>query len=367
LGKADNLVIPQGVLGTYPSAGAIPGKDVSIKLGNQNFVLSQSTAAQPITQAFKIHAGVSAARADAVMAHENARQAEVEAALKMKELYYNLLATERRKQAGKLRIGAGEAQLAEARNAVKSGTVLELQALEGQANLAEARHQLLSLEDAIADMQVEFNDLAGLPLETELELVPPEPENKSVPEDSDLESEALAHNPDVTAARAALAKARAGLTAAYDEYIPEIGAFAQYVYQDGVPLLNENNGAAGLKMSWTMLDFGKRSGQVHERRAQVEEAEENLRHAENRARVRVEENLRKVRRAAIGLEAARDAVTARKEMQRITANQVQAGTANPSALKEAEAQLAEAEAELFQAEMDQNTARAELVRTLGQE
>jgi outer membrane protein TolC len=74
-----------------------------------------------------------------------------------------------------------------------------------------------------------------------------------------------------------------------------------------------------------------------------------------------------VRRAAIGLEAARDAVTARKEMQRITANQVQAGTANPSALKEAEAQLAEAEAELFQAEMDQNTARAELVRTLGQE
>jgi outer membrane protein TolC len=201
-----------------------------------------------------------------------------------------------------------------------------------------------------------------------VELVPPEPENSATAsDDGDLEAEALAHNPEVTAARATLAKARAGLSAAYDEYIPEIGAFAQYVYQDGEPLLRENNGAVGLKMSWTMLDFGKRSGQVRERRAQVEEAEEGLRHAESRARMDVEENLRKVRRTATGLEAAREATMARQEMRRITANQVQAGMANPSALKESEAQLAEAEAELFQAEMEQNTARAELVRTLGKE
>jgi outer membrane protein TolC len=59
-------------------------------------------------------------------------------------------------------------------------------------------------------------------------------------------------------------------------------------------------------------------------------------------------------------------VAARIEMRRITADQVEAKTVNPSALKEAEAQLAEAEAELFQAEMERSTARAELERTLGQ-
>jgi outer membrane protein TolC len=52
-------------------------------------------------------------------------------------------------------------------------------------------------------------------------------------------------------------------------------------------------------------------------------------------------------------------------MRRITANQVEAGTANHSALKEAEGQLAEAEAGLFQAEMERSTARAELERTVG--
>jgi outer membrane protein TolC len=180
-----------------------------------------------------------------------------------------------------------------------------------------------------------------------------------------LETEALAHNPEVAAAQETLKKARAGLSAAHTEYIPEIGAFAQYVHQDGVPLLTENNGVAGLKMSWTLLEFGKRSGQVHERRAQVAEAEENLRHVQNRVRVEIEKEERKVRRAETGLEAARESVAARAEMRRITANQVEAKTVNPSALKETEGQLAEAEAMLFQAEMERNKARAELERTAG--
>ena len=84
-------------------------------------------------------------------------------------------------------------------------------------------------------------------------------------------------------------------------------------------------------------------------------------------RVEMEKEVRKVRRAETGLEAARESVTARTEMRRITANQVEAKTVNPSALKEADAQLAEAEAGLFQAEMERSAARAELERTVGRE
>jgi outer membrane protein TolC len=244
--------------------------------------------------------------------------------------------------------------------------VLELKVLEGEAQIAEARHALGSLEDAISDMRVEFNDLTGLPLDTEVELVTPESEATDTTA-GELETEALARNPEVAAAEQTLKKARAGLSAAHAEYIPEIGAFAQYIHQDGVPLLTENNGLVGLKMNWTLLEFGKRSGQVHERQAQVAEAEENLRHVENRVRVDTEKEVRKVRRAETGLEAARESVAARTEMSRITANQVEANIVNPSALKEANAQLAEAEAGLFQAEMERSTARAELERTMGHE
>jgi len=366
LGAMDRLVIPQGALGIYPSDGAIPGKDISIKLGNQDLLLSQTTAAQPITQFFKIRAGINVARADAGIARDDARSAEDEVALKMKELYLNLLSLERRKQAAELRIEAGEERLVEAQNGVAAGAVLELKVLEGKAQIAEARHALGSLEDAISDMKVEFNDLAGLPLETEVELVSPSSESNEKALDN-LEVQALQHNPKVAAARETLAKAKAGLSAARAEYIPEVGIFAQYVYQNGVPLLNENNGAVGFKMNWTLAEFGKRSGQVHERQAQVSEAEENLHVVENRVRIETDKALRRVHRAETGLEAARESTWARAEMRRITADQVEAKTVNASALKEADAQLAEAEAVLFQAEVERSVALAELERTLGEE
>ena len=362
----EHLEIPMGALGVYPVPGPVPGANALLPLGHHNFLLSTTTAAQPITQYFKIHAGVAAAHADAGMARDNARQAEDEVALKMKELYYGLLSAERREAAAKLRIEAGEEKLDEARRGVEAGAVLELKVLEGKAQIADARHKLGSLEDAISDMQVEFNDLAGLPLETEVELVAPEVQTSDVTA-GDLEAEAVKRNPEVAAARETLAKAKAGLAAAHAEYIPEIGAFAQFIHQDGVPLLTENNGGVGLKMNWTLVEFGKRSGKVHASKAQVGEAEENLRHAENQVRVEIEKNVRKVRRAETGLEAARESVEARREMRRITANQVEAKTVNASALAEADGQLAEAEAELFQAEAERSTARAELARTLGQE
>jgi multidrug efflux pump subunit AcrB len=364
LSNIEHMEIPMGALGVYPVPGPVPGENDSLPLGHHNFILSTTTAAQPITQVFKIHAGVEVAKADEGVAQDDAHRAENEVALNVKKLYYGLLSAERRKQAAELRIDAGEERLGEARNGVEAGAVLELKVLEGQAQIAEARHALGSLEDAISDMKVEFNNLTSLPLDIEVELVPPEPATSDATA-GNLETEALAHNPEVAAAEEMLKKARAGLSAAHAEYIPEIGAFAQYVHQDGVPLLTENNGLAGFKMNWTLLEFGKRSGQVHERRAQVAEAEENLRQVENRVRMDIEKEVRKVRRAETGLEAARESVAARAEMRRITANQVEAGTANPSALKEAEGQLAEAEAGLFQAEMERSTARAELERTVG--
>jgi outer membrane protein TolC len=366
LDNIEHMLIPMGALGVYPIPGPVPGQNDSLPLGHHNFILSTTTAAQPLTQFVKIHAGVSVAKADAGSARDDARRTEDEVALKTKQLYLNLLSAERRKQAAELHIAAGKERLGEARNGVEAGAVLELKVLEGEAQIAEAHHALGSLEDAIADMRVELNDLAGLPLETQVELVTPEVETTDATA-GDLVADALTHSPEVAAAKETLNKARAGLTAARAEFIPEIGAFAQYVHQDGVPLLTENNGMAGVKMNWTLFDFGKRTGEVRERHAQVEEAEENLRHVESRVRVEIEKEVRKVRRAETGLEAARESVAARTEMRRITADQVEAKTVNASALKQAEAELAEAEAGLFQAQAEQSTARAELERTLGQE
>jgi hypothetical protein len=173
IAEKQSLEIPRGSLGVYSGVGPIPATSIPLPLGNGNYLLSTTTVAQPITHFFRIRAGVDVARSEAASAREDARRAGNEVAEKVKELYYGLLAAERRSEALRLQIGAGEERLKEAGNAVEAGAALELKALEGRAQLSQARVYLGTLEDSISDLRLEFNDLLGLPLDTEVELERP--------------------------------------------------------------------------------------------------------------------------------------------------------------------------------------------------
>jgi multidrug efflux pump subunit AcrB/outer membrane protein TolC len=374
LDQTEFLTIPKGALGTYQATGDVPNKNVNIEIGKQDASLTTTGAAQPITQVFKIHAGVSVARADAASAHSDLQQTRNEISLNVKILFYQLLSAQRNKHALELRIQAGEQGLDEARRGVESGVVLEAKVLEGEAQLANARHALGSVEDAIDDMSVQFNDLLALPLNTNFALVEPEEDTKaSGPGAStetsnsvqSFEAEALANNPNLMSARHTLEKSRAGLNAARAEYIPDITGYVQNIHQNGTPLLPNNTEIVGLRSEWTISEFGKRTGLVKERHAQVSEAQENVQHTENQVRIDIEKEVRKLNRTQDELDAAQRKVKAQTENLRITGDQVHASTANLSALRETEAQLAEAQAQLFDAEKDRAIAQAELDRTLG--
>jgi outer membrane protein TolC len=95
------------------------------------------------------------------------------------------------------------------------------------------------------------------------------------------------------------------------------------------------------------------------------EAEENLKRLRSRVHVDLEKTTRKVRRAETAVAAARDSVAARKEGRRVASDQVEAGTANRSALLEAEAALAASQADLLQKELGRNNAIAEVRRIMG--
>jgi multidrug efflux pump subunit AcrB/outer membrane protein TolC len=374
--ETEFLTLPRGSLGTYGVSQPIPNSNVNLPVGKREIFITANTAAQPLTQLWKIHEGVSVAHADAAEAHSNLQEAREEIALNTKSLFYQILSAERRKHALELRIQAGEQGLDEARQGVASGVVLEAKVLEGEAQLATACHALGSVEDAIDDMSVQFNDLLGLPLDTSFILTEPVEDKASsgleAPADApksvkDLETEALANNPSLASARHTLDKAHAALNAARAEYIPDITGFGQAIHQNGTALLGQNTELGGFKADFTVSEWGKRIGLVKERHSQVLEAKENVSRTENKVRIDIEKGVRKLNRTQDELDAARRSVTAQAEMLRITGEQVKTSTANTSALRDAEAKLAEAQAQLFDAEKDRVIAQAELERTLGRE
>jgi len=364
--QQQHLDIPQGALGVYPSIGPIPGAGVALAQGKPNFLLSTTTLSQPITQFFKIRAGVEAARADAAGARADTRRASDEIAFKVKEIFYAILATERRRDAVDAQIRAAGLRTVETRNAIETGVALDVKAAEVRAQIAQATHIRGQLQDSIADMKLELADLAGLPLDASFDLAPPDSSaSNSAPAASVAVGAALAHNPEIEAAGRQVEKARAGVNAAQAEYIPDLSAVAQYVHQDGAPFVSPNNGVMGLHLTWTVFEFGKRHGQVAERRAQVEQAEENLAHLRRRVQIEVEKAVRKLNRAETALESAREQTILAKEARRLKADQVEAGVANQSELLDAEAALSEAEAGLLRAVYDRGVAAADLDRWVG--
>jgi len=115
-----------------------------------------------------------------------------------------------------------------------------------------------------------------------------------------------------------------------------VSVYAEHIYQNGVPLLPESSATFGVRLNWTLSEFGKRTGKVRELQSQVAQARENLSLTQDRVNIDVEKQMRKVRRSISTLDAAQANVTARTEMRRIIADQVAAKTANASALTDAE-------------------------------
>ena len=249
---------------------------------------------------------------DTAIASSDANRAENEVALKVHEAFFGLLIAQRYKQAAQVRVAAAEEQLRDAANAVEAGTTLSVAQIGRRAALLEARHALLSVENQISDVALEFNDLLGLPPGTEVEPVAPAPPEVLKASLEESITAAQSAHPEVRSAEQTERKAKAALAAARHEYIPDVSAFGQYLFQSGVPLLAQNNAVAGLKMDWKIFDFGQRRGVVHEREALVEQASENLRRIRARVAIEVEKGYRKLDRAGKMVEVAREALELRR-------------------------------------------------------
>jgi outer membrane protein TolC len=362
IAQQQSIDIPQGALGVYPQIGAIPAQGVSLAQGKPNFALSMNTVTQPITQYFKTRAGVDVNRADAAGARAEERRTENDVAYKVKEVYYGILTTERRRDAIDAQIRAAELRIVEVNYAVETGVALEVRAVEVCAQIAQARQ----LQDAVQDMKLELADLCGLPVDTDLDLaLPLMPISDASTQPRLMVDTALDQNPEIEAANHQVEKARAAVRAACAEYIPDVSAFAQHIYQDGAPFLSRNNGVFGLSLKWTVFEFGKRRGQVMEREAEVAQAADNLARLRNRVQVDVEKAVRKLSRAETALTSAREELASTTEWRRVSSDQVEAGTANRSTFLDADASMLNAQADFIKADYDRSVAAADLARLVG--
>ncbi len=365
LSSRDFLNIPAGSMGNVPGFGSFPSHDVSINQGSSTFFLSETTLSQPLTQLLKIHEANEIARVDKGIAKTELNRSENEIVLAVHKLYYALLVAYKQKETAEAMLVAAQENLKENEEGVRSGNLLDVAEISGRANLLQSRQELLTAENRISDLASELNDLlgfaSGAPLEvTEAGL----PELSVLPRERSY-AEALSSNPELLAARETVEKSHHAVSAARDEYIPDVTLFARHIYQDGSPFLQSNIGIFGAELTWNIFDWGKRKGEVGQRRAQLSQAEEDLSRIEKRIKVELDEGYRKLEQTKSMVDVAREVFLLRRENERLSGNRLKAGTVTAAKYVEIVAELKKAEAEVLQASLEYRLAQVELNKTIG--
>jgi outer membrane protein TolC len=360
-----NIEIPRGAFGPLPNGGLVPNRDVLIDQGDQTFVTSGTTLAQPLTQLIRIRQANRIVATETAASRHEVKKAENEVALRVHQLYFGILVARLQKRAADQETAYAETRLKESEEDVRNGSALRVSAIEGRAGLLKSQQSALTVELQLSDLTTELNDILGLPLDTRLELGPVQTASLEEQTHDQYLKIAFLENPEIKAAAEAVEKAKAGVTSAKSAYIPDVTAIARQSYQNGVPFLVHNFGTFGVNLKYDVFDFGKRRAAVREREAQLAQAQENLERLKESVSVQVERSYNKVERTKQMLLVASEVVRLQAESERLAENQMAQGVVLVSTRRQASAASYKAEADLLQAELAYVLAGAELEQVAG--
>ncbi|MGC8493911.1 MAG: efflux RND transporter permease subunit, partial [Syntrophobacteraceae bacterium] len=350
--------IPVGLV-PVPIAQAVPGQ------GSSTFLLNGTVLAQPVTQLLKIHEATGIARSDESIAESDEKKARNDVILAAHQLYYSILIANAQKEAAGAGLAAAQENLRDARKALIAKNVLEVAVIEARTAVLKSRQSLLAATIQSADLNAELDQLLDLPLDTQLELSDPGPSKGPAGSRDFYLQRAFSRSPEIRAAKATVVKAGRGVTAAREEYIPDVTLFAANTYQHGASFLTNNIGSFGVMVSWDIWDWGKRNDVIGERCAQMSQAEENARRVHDEIAVEVDNAYRKLENQKSLVDVAREALALQKERLRLESNQLKTATISHTKYDEAVAEFKKAESDDLQARLGYDLAVAELNRIAG--
>ncbi|HEY2158997.1 MAG TPA: TolC family protein, partial [Isosphaeraceae bacterium] len=338
LGKV--LTVTRGRLGVLP-----PGTPVSVNVMNQNSTLGSFTVAQPITKLILVNAAVKLAKADATIAQATLDKGTRNPLSGVAQAFYGL-------QGARQIEGVLAMQASYLAQAVQADPKPEV-----RVALIEVQQGVLQARSQAADLNEQLDNLLCYPAGTIL--MPDDPLPPAVPVHSadDAARMALACNPQVIEAKATLDKAKAGLQAANEEFLPDLLVFGSYFNQTAVPSIQDNIGAIGVAGSYTFVDWGKRRKVKFQRETQIAQARLNVQATTDKV-------VLEARRNYIEYEQAQQALTLAGEMARARADS-EAGIKDPAALQVAKAATAKAGLDQLQAEIAYRVASAKLAGAIG--
>lgn len=360
-----NFTIPAGSLGTYSSTGPLPAKNATISSPEKMNGIFYASAAQPLTQLYKVHLEVEQTRLTTTLAREQLRGQQQQTELQVKDAYYQLAQMQPQVESAKAAVQylTELSGLTERRLNVQ--TVLSSDVLTVKARLKQADYELMTLQDSIEIQKQNLNLLLGRDLTTQFSV-----EDEPMPDDAEMDlqvaqRQALEQRPDVSEARLETKVAQLDVRQERANYIPNISLQVNYLSFQNISFLPKNAGSVGLQLQWQPWDWGFKRHKIAELNAGTQQKIDTEQQTGQQVLVDVDNSFRKLKESRLLLEARADARDADREKLRETTNRYKQQTALLSDLLQQQSALSQADAQYQQALQEFWTDRADFEKAIG--
>ncbi|HEX7489648.1 MAG TPA: TolC family protein [Anaeromyxobacteraceae bacterium] len=306
---------------------------------------------------------VRAARASTSAAEADLSVTRQDVATQVRVAYFGALAAEALVMVADDTIVQMQKHLEFAKASFEVGRRTRFDVTRAEVDLSNARITKIQADNGVATTRAALSAAIGEPVgNARLEVRPQEEAPDPRPEEA-VES-ALRARPELAALDLRLRAADASLASARSAWFPVLSATGQYGFAGQDPLVH--NWLVGMTLSWPFLNGGADAARVAEQRGAVEQTQ--AAHAAEVLQVRAD--VEQAAFAVIEAHARRDAsqvlVGQAQENLELAEGRYQAGVGSIVELTDAQAALTSARAQQVRAGYDLATARARLIRAIGE-
>ncbi|HYP88903.1 MAG TPA: TolC family protein, partial [Polyangiaceae bacterium] len=297
----------------------------------------------------------------------NERTARFEAALAIRQAFFQAHAQRSLVQVGQDSVTNMERHLEQIKGFVEQGIRPDIDLAQARTDLANARVTLINAQNGYATAKAQLNQAMGVAQGTDYEVadeglapIPGEDGGGDA-----LLKQALASRPELVTYQKQAKAAELTVSALRGAYGPTLAGIGGV--SEAGPALDQLglNWNIGLNLTWPIFQGGLTRGEVREARANVSVAQAQLTQAVLNVRLQVEQARLNLRSAKASIEAAKDARENAQERLRLAEGRYEAGVGSIIELDDAAVAALAAGAQLVQAEYNLAAARAGLLAALG--
>lgn len=368
-----NVLPTISVSGTYTRLEDVNAFEVGgnrIQLGALDNYSATLSVTQPLFAGGSLGAGLRAAKYYEALTDENIRTQAEQTLYQTQSLYLQSLLLQEQLDVSKERVELSKAALGDVQNQQKFGTASEYNVLRAQVDLANARTQMININNSLEQTLSQLFITMGVSQQSNISL-----DDSLSYEPADWNEEeavqtALLNRPDLAGSKLTVELQEESVRSSYSSYFPTVSAYFDNSWgrpNPAVQTLDEWGRIwnAGISVNWPLFSLN-REGTIKQQKSTLRQ--QQITYLSMREQVLFE-----VHSAILALENAREAVEAQKltldqarEGLRLAKAQFKEGTIGQVALLDAQQSLTEAQFNYFSSLHDHALAKLDLNRATGQ-